>query len=238
MSIISAYLRLVRRWRWSLLLTMLIATFLLQPLWSDRGLGQLATFSLYALIFGGAIYAGRAGPWMSRTFIALLILALFIEALSIIGVENLADPLAGITFLVVMTVLVSTFTELLRSPELTPDSLVGAVFGYFMIATAWALLYYQLENRNPQSFGITNSGGLDTQLLYFSLITITTVGYGDITPKTPYAQIWAGLEAAVGTFYIAILIGRIVGELKFGRKKPHPSEKRPKRLTNRNSLKS
>ena len=44
-------------------------------------------------------------------------------------------------------------------------------------------------------------------------MTVTTVGYGDITPVTPVAQICAALEAAVGTLYIAILIGRIVGQL-------------------------
>ena len=50
-------------------------------------------------------------------------------------------------------------------------------------------------------------------MLYFSLITVTTAGYGDITPVTPIAQISAGLEAALGTLYLAILIGRIVGQL-------------------------
>ena len=43
------------------------------------------------------------------------------------------------------------------------------------------------------------------------LVTITTLGYGDISPLTPFARIGAGLEAATGTLYIAILIARIVG---------------------------
>ena len=50
-------------------------------------------------------------------------------------------------------------------------------------------------------------------MLYFSLITVTTAGYGDITPVTSTAQISAALEAALGTLYLAILIGRIVGQL-------------------------
>ena len=53
-------------------------------------------------------------------------------------------------------------------------------------------------------------------MLYFSLITVTTAGYGDITPVTPIAQISAALEAALGTLYLAILIGRIVGQLAPG----------------------
>ena len=85
-----------------------------------------------------------------------------------------------------------------------------------MIAAAWSLLFRQLEILHPGSFDLAE-GDRDTQLLYFSLITITTVGYGDVLPVTAVARIWAALEAVVGTLYIAILIGRIVGELRFGR---------------------
>ena len=53
-------------------------------------------------------------------------------------------------------------------------------------------------------------------MLYFSIITVTTAGYGDITPVTSVAQISAALEAALGTLYLAILIGRIVGQLAPG----------------------
>ena len=49
-----------------------------------------------------------------------------------------------------------------------------------------------------------------TQFLYFSLTTLTTLGYGDITPINPFARIWATLEAVVGTLYVAILVARLV----------------------------
>ena len=59
-------------------------------------------------------------------------------------------------------------------------------------------------------------------MLYFSIITVTTAGYGDITPATSVAQIGAALEAALGTLYLAILIGRIVGQLALGFERPTP----------------
>jgi hypothetical protein len=82
-----------------------------------------------------------------------------------------------------------------------------------VIAAAFALLYRQMEGAFPGSFRLPEGGDLDTQMLYFSLITVTTAGYGDITPATSTAQITAALEAALGTLYLAILIGRIVGQL-------------------------
>ena len=49
------------------------------------------------------------------------------------------------------------------------------------------------------------------ELLYFSLVTLTTLGYGDITPLGAVARIWSALEALVGTLYLAVLISRLVG---------------------------
>ena len=85
-----------------------------------------------------------------------------------------------------------------------------------MIAAACALLFRQMEGAHPGSFRLPEGGDLDTQMLYFSIITVTTAGYGDITPVTSVAQISAALEAALGTLYLAILIGRIVGQLAPG----------------------
>jgi voltage-gated potassium channel len=216
MHIVEAYLRLVSRWRWSLLLAILIGTFLIQPLWPVTAFGELANFALAMLIFGGAIYAGRTKPWAARGVVALLVLALLLQVLSFLGVGGLDGILTGLALVIVVAAMVATFAELVGSRESTPDGLIGAIFGYFLIAAAWALLYRQLEVWHAGSFRFAEGGDRDIQLLYFSLITITTVGYGDILPATPVARVWAALEAAVGTLYIAILIGRIVGELRFG----------------------
>jgi hypothetical protein len=81
MSVLDAYLRLVRRWRWSLLLAILVGTFLLQPLWPPTPVGELVTFTLAMLIFGGAIYAGRTGPRVTRPLVALLLLATLLQSL-------------------------------------------------------------------------------------------------------------------------------------------------------------
>ena len=173
-------------------------------------------FTLFVLIFGGAIYAGRTGPWAARGAVALLLAALVLQVLNFLGVANLEGPLTVLALMIVLGALVATFAELVGDRESTADSLVGAIFGFFVIAAACALLFRQLEGSHPGSFRFPEGGDLDTQMLYFSIVTVTTVGYGDITPATSIAQICAALEAALGTLYIAILIGRIVGQLAPG----------------------
>jgi voltage-gated potassium channel len=213
MTIIDAYLRLVSRWRWSFLLALLIGSFVLQAILPNGTVTRLTGFTLFMLVFGGALYAGRTGRRATRAAVALLLAAVVLQILNVLGVAALEGLLAVVALTIVLGALVATFAELVANREASADSLVGAIFGFFVIAAACALLFRQMEAAHPGSFRLPEGGDLDTQMLYFSLITVTTAGYGDITPVTPVAQISAALEAALGTLYLAILIGRIVGEL-------------------------
>ena len=216
MSIIEAYLGLVARWRWSFLLALLIGSFVLQAILPNGPITRLTGFTLFMLIFGGALYAGRTGRRAARAAIALLLATAVLQILNVLGVAALEGPLTALALTIVLGALVATFADLVSTRDTTPDNLVGAIFGYFVIAAACALLFRQMEGAHPGSFRLPEGGDLDTQMLYFSIITVTTAGYGDITPVTSVAQICAALEAALGTLYIAILIGRIVGQLAPG----------------------
>jgi voltage-gated potassium channel len=125
--------------------------------------------------------------------------------------------------LIVVTFLFGAFAAarvlivLVSAPAADADALAGAVFGYFLLVAVWALFFRALEIWSPGAFSLTADGDPFTELLYFSLVTITTLGYGDISPIAPLARIGAGLEAAMGTLYIAILIARIVGALSHRR---------------------
>jgi voltage-gated potassium channel Kch len=107
-----------------------------------------------------------------------------------------------------------TLHALFRQPDADLDGLFGAVFGYFLVALVFSQIYVGLEMLAPGSFVLPDDGEARDALLYFSLVTLTTLGYGDIVPVSPVARLAAGVEAAVGTLYIAILIGRIVGAMK------------------------
>jgi voltage-gated potassium channel Kch len=109
---------------------------------------------------------------------------------------------------------VSLFTYLGKPGAITSGRIYASVSLYLMLATFWFALYNLTEAIYPGSFA--QAGALASArvpraaFLYFSLITLTTVGYGDILPITPTARIFAALEGAAGVLYIAITVARLV----------------------------
>jgi hypothetical protein len=95
MSLIEAYLRLVARWRWSFLLALLIGSFVLQAILPSGPVTRLTGFTLFMLIFGGALYAGRTGRRATQAAIALLLTALVLQVLNVLGVANLERSARG-----------------------------------------------------------------------------------------------------------------------------------------------
>ena len=212
--------RLVDRWRFRALLGLLLTTMLLITMMPDhRGFEALVIVFLGA-VFSGTLYATQSALRKRRIDVVSLgsLATLLWVIVSLIDVYS-AVPWIGTVAVVaalVMVVLVvwSTFGALFVEARADTDALAGAILGYFLLALLWTQLYRALEIWQPGSFALSESGGVGVQMLYFSIVSITTLGYGDILPLSGPARILAGLEAAFGTLYIAILIGRIVGSFK------------------------
>lgn len=89
----------------------------------------------------------------------------------------------------------------------TLDRVYGGLSVYLLLGLTWASVYSHLVQRNPESF-LVNYGRWDA--MYFSFVTLTTLGYGDIVPISPGARTMASLEAISGVMCLAILIARLV----------------------------
>jgi amino acid transporter len=87
------------------------------------------------------------------------------------------------------------------------------LIGFILLAVMFSNLYFLVELLYPNSFTVTNEVILSNPgvLNYFSLVTITTLGYGDISPVTSQARHLAVLEAFIGQMYLAVLVARLVG---------------------------
>lgn len=115
---------------------------------------------------------------------------------------------ASAAMLVLLTAL--TLVYVLRSGEVTADTLFGAVVAYLFIGLMFAQIFALIQQANPGSFGPSESSYTPIQLWYFSMVTIATLGYGDILPRSPLTQVLAALEAVVGQFYVAVLVAWLV----------------------------
>ena len=115
-----------------------------------------------------------------------------------------------IALLVVLAALV--LMRVFREGPITAHRIQGAIVVYLLVGLIWASAYQLLDILQPGSFRVpAGEAELQTQVLgYFSFITLTTVGFGDVTPIHPLARALVIAEALIGQLYPAILIGRLV----------------------------
>jgi len=133
------------------------------------------------------------------------------------------EPLVRGYHVIAMVFLSLTITVILRDlsrqKTVTVDSIYAAFSGYMLAGLGFGHAYCLVEELMPGSFqGIDHSAAIDGTghlrylLSYFSFMTLTTVGYGDITPQSSIARGLATIEAIVGQFYIAVLIAELIGK--------------------------
>jgi hypothetical protein len=115
--------------------------------------------------------------------------------------------------------------QVLFSGRVDGNKIVGAVCIYLLLGLIWTTLYLMVAELVPGSFNGLASGTWDEtfpELVYFSFTTITTLGYGDISPSAPLPRFLALAEAIVGQFYIAVLVASLVG-IRISRRSNDPA---------------
>ena len=123
-------------------------------------------------------------------------------------------------FLALLTTVV-VFT-VVRGDIMSTDTLIGGICAYFLLGITWGTAYALVELLSPGSFAVASSlaaagnWGVPTHpitplLEYYSFVTLTTVGYGDMSPLSEGARVLSVAEVLVGQLYLAVLIGRLVG---------------------------
>ena len=106
--------------------------------------------------------------------------------------------------------------DVLSKGAVTAHKIYGALCVYLLIGMTWGFMFLTLEGYQPGSFefGQARLSGIEQDpetLVYFSFVTLSTVGYGDITPLSPPARSFAFMVAIIGQIYLAVLVARLVG---------------------------
>lgn len=124
---------------------------------------------------------------------------------------------AGSYLFAIALLLFSAFkllSYLMRVKQVGQETINAAICVYLSLGVAWAMAYVLLELLLPGTFRIAeyakDSQVLILEMVYYSMVTLTTLGYGDITPATPLAKNLSALEAIVGQVYLTVLVARLV----------------------------
>ena len=195
----------------------LVLTTIILPMITLSRLGRLAV----ALAFLLTITLGAFATIRHRIFIfAVAALTVGTFAMDLMVESNPSHRLAAVdTTMKVACLAVLVFMTLnrtLRPGRVTRYRVAGGIAGYLLIGFTWAFGYQLLEQTVPGAIHF-ESGAANifsqqpNELIYFSFVTLTTVGYGDVQPVHPAARSLAVAEALVGQLYIAILISSLVG---------------------------
>jgi len=128
---------------------------------------------------------------------------------------NIAAFVAGSSFapgllwlLLVGAAPIVVIHRILQHESVTTQTLLGAVCAYLLIALAFSFLFISIDNvGGSEFFGETVSS---TAFPYFSLVTITTLGYGDLNPATDVARLASVAEAVIGQVFLVIGVARLV----------------------------
>lgn len=211
------HLPAVLRHRCALLLISLLGYFGLMPLLSGTLDGRLLLVLANSLVLVGGVLAVARSRWQARAGILLAAICLALQWLMISAPHSAVLAVGAVSMGVFyLFTILSLLAYVLRPGLITADRLYGAVAIYVLLGFLWALFYSALEHWSPGAF-VTTVAQLAGHrliygdLLYFSFVSLTSAGYGDIVPVSHYARMIAVLEHIGGVMYTAILIARLAG---------------------------
>ena len=210
----DTYIQTFFQRRFLILLVLIMSLLVLTPFLDDFVETRILMDAFLTAIFFAIIFAVKSQR--SHVIIAsFLALPLIISTWSFYFVEltsiGLLTRIFGALFL--GYAVINILRIVVQSEEVTKETIYAAIVAYMLMALMWAFLYMILELLAPGSFSFPEKGfrAETMRFKYFSLVTITTLGYGDITPLTNKASALVLVEALVGQIYLVVLVAWLVG---------------------------
>jgi len=217
----STVKRITRRfgvWRYSVieLLAVLILLIAVMPFLESSRVGEFVEAALLTLVL---VSAGLAVGGRRKTFFIamLLLLPTIISKWTHHLYPHLISPTVPHILCMIFTVFVTAniLRFILRAPRVNAEVISAGISVYIMTALLWAFAFMLLGQLVPDAFSIHTDPKDPLEMtsynaFYYSICTLSTTGFGDITPISKAARTLSFMEATTGVFYVAILISRLV----------------------------
>ena len=199
------------------LLASILLVFFIGPIALDYGLLSIVNLEiLFLVILIFSIFLHRHDSKLFKVTVVSLIIIL-INILFFDNNQSVSQYFLKI--LIVSITIVELFKEIFKTKIIDSHIISSAISIYVLVGIFWYLLFMFLLMIDPDSFHIRNFNPemVTIDMIYFSFTTLTTLGYGDITPLSYTAKMWSITEAMMGVMFLAVMISRVVS--LFGSKK-------------------
>ncbi len=210
--------------RFVLLLTTLVMLMLIGPFLDIESLGvsPFVREMVWKVIFSIVLLSGAFSVIHNQKIayfaLGFCIISILSQAFSLTSTHPIAvaaEHITGMMFMLfnIMVILYLMFT----SSKVTLNIIAASLCVYLLLAFFWAQMYSFVEFIQPGSFSYDMANGQSFMMsnsvtpIYFSLVTMSTLGYGDILPLTESTRMMASTEAIIGQLYIAVLVARLIG---------------------------
>jgi hypothetical protein len=205
--------------RSTFLLAGLLSLLFLYPYLIEGTFAQRLVLGFINIII--LVAAARVATGTRHAFVAVVVFlgvpSLGLQIADLLTANALIGELLALIYMFFYLFTIGHVLRYVLAPgQVTADKIQGAIAAYILVGLVWATLYVLVDRLHPGSFTDSAKGNsvgeVGTEdLIYFSFVTLTTTGYGDVAPVSAHARSLAILEQLAGTFYIAILIARLTG---------------------------
>ena len=214
--------RLWREERYTVLLVSIFAYILLSVILPEKTWARVLVDVIFLILVLSVVFetAQFRSLYSFLGFLGLLAVLGHIIAYIWTGTQLSRSILAVSSIIFLAAAIHRVSMRVLGSKIVTGNTIRGAIIIYLMIGALFSSIYILIEIISPGSFLITNIAGMPVEVTlreisrifgYFSFVTLTTLGYGDIVPIRDLSRTITWLEAFIGQVYLAVIIARLVG---------------------------
>jgi hypothetical protein len=199
--------------RFSLLLFSILLSLLFGPFLKGFQFAHDLVNGLFTITLIAAVASLRRPPWAFNVGLALIVPALGLMWIPLLFDTRFERVAYLFEFLALGFTAVMMVVHTVQERRIGTEQIAAALSAYLLFGLAWGFAYYLLETIAPGSLSTNETLSTNdfSTHLYFSFVTLTTLGYGDISPVSEQARSLAVVEAVVGQLYVAVLIGKLVG---------------------------
>jgi hypothetical protein len=175
----------------------------------------------YTLIFLSAIFSMKKKVKPILIFFVLAIIMDWVSGIFSLWILNTVSRALNVLFFIIIVMFL--IRQVATSPQVNLRVILGSVIGYLLLGLTYSIFVAFIMQQDPGAFNITRSVPEIakpvehfSESIYFSFVTLATLGYGDILPVKPYARSLAIFITVSGQLYVAVIIALLVGKFSSG----------------------